>query len=75
MSEICEVTICLKLVESTSISGQNFLIFMLNEFSHCGKIVLLNLELFEDEPFAKFAIVLKSCNFQKMFVELSTEFY
>ena len=36
--KICEGTFCLKMVDSTAISGQIFLIFMLDQFSQRKKM-------------------------------------
>ena len=38
--KICEGTYCLKMVDSTAISGQNFLILMLDQFSQRRKMHL-----------------------------------
>ena len=38
--KICDGTFCLKMVDSTAISGQIFLILMLVQFSQCRKMRL-----------------------------------
>ena len=63
--KICEGTFCLKMVDSTAVSGQIFLILMLDQFFQRRKMRLERAHLMQPST-KRFELLFRNCSCFKM---------